>query len=162
MTGVIVVVCAAFGLAVSEANTEIKCLHTKGMQESAIIFSVEVAGQAYNQTNKFVYLGGTSTTMPTCPSGSTGAYATHGAASGSIPSSCTADRAFFLSSKCGHQEPRYSIQYCTVASRDPARVPLRHAAPSPAQLSDSLHRLAKEQSHRPPDFLSEHSYQDEK
>ena len=37
---------------------------------------------------------------------------------------------------------------------EPARVPLRHAAPSPSQLPDLLHRLAKEQSHRPSDFLS--------
>ena len=31
---------------------------------------------------------------------------------------------------------------------EPARVPLRHAAPSPPQLPDSLHWLAKEQSRR--------------
>ena len=45
---------------------------------------------------------------------------------------------------------------------EPARVPLRHAAPSPSQVLDSLHRLAKAQSRRPPDFLSGHAYQDEK
>ena len=33
---------------------------------------------------------------------------------------------------------------------EPARVLLRHAVPSPLQLPDSLHRLAKEQSRRPP------------
>ena len=44
----------------------------------------------------------------------------------------------------------------------PARVPLRHAAPSPPQVLDSLHRLAKAQSRRPPDFLSRHAYQDGK
>ena len=54
----IVVVCAAFGLAVSEAKTEIMCLRTKVMPESIAIFSVEAAGQVYNQTNEFVYLGG--------------------------------------------------------------------------------------------------------
>ena len=32
---------------------------------------------------------------------------------------------------------------------EPARVPLRHAAPSPPQVLDSLHRLAKAQSRRP-------------
>ena len=63
--------------------TKIMCLHAKGVPESTAIFNVEAAGQVYNQTNEFVYLGGTSTTMPTCPSRSTGAYATHGAASGS-------------------------------------------------------------------------------
>ena len=45
---------------------------------------------------------------------------------------------------------------------EPARVPLRHAAPSPPQVLDSLHRLAKAQSRRPPDFLSRHAYQDGK
>ena len=43
---------------------------------------------------------------------------------------------------------------------EPARVPPRHAAPSPPQLPDSLHRLAKERSRRPPDFLSGHAYED--
>ena len=56
--GVIVVVCAAFGLTVSEANTEIICLRAKGMPESTAIFNVKAAGQVYNQTNEFVYLGG--------------------------------------------------------------------------------------------------------
>ena len=56
--GVIVVACAAFGLTVSEAKTEITCLRTKGMPESTATFSVEAAGQMYNQTNEFVYLGG--------------------------------------------------------------------------------------------------------
>ena len=58
MMGVIVVVCAAFGLAVSEAKTEIMCLRAKRVLESTAIFSVEAAGQVYNQTNEFVYLGG--------------------------------------------------------------------------------------------------------
>ena len=50
-------VCAAFGLTVSEAKTEIICLRTKGMPESTATFSVEVASQVYNQTNEFIYLG---------------------------------------------------------------------------------------------------------
>ena len=58
MMGVIVVVCAAFGLTVSEAKTEIMCLHAKGMPEFTDTFSVEAADQVYNQTNEFVYLGG--------------------------------------------------------------------------------------------------------
>ena len=58
MMGVIVVVCAAFGLIVSEANTEIMCLRAKGMPESTATFSVEAAGQVSNQTNEFVYPGG--------------------------------------------------------------------------------------------------------
>ena len=58
MTGVIVVMCAAFDLTVSEAKTEIMCLRAKGMPESTATFSVEAAGQVHNQTNEFVYLGG--------------------------------------------------------------------------------------------------------
>ena len=57
MKGVIVVVCAAFGLTVSEAKTEIMCLRAKEMLESTTKSSVEAAGQGYNQTNEFVYLG---------------------------------------------------------------------------------------------------------
>ena len=58
MMGVIVVVCASFGLTASEAKTEIMCLRAKGMPESTATFSVEAAGQVYNQTSEFVYLGG--------------------------------------------------------------------------------------------------------
>ena len=56
--GMVVVVCAAFVLTVSEAKTEIVCLRTNGMAESTATFSVEAAGQVYRQTNEFVYLGG--------------------------------------------------------------------------------------------------------
>ena len=55
----IVVACAAFGITVSEAKTEIVCLRAKGMPESTAIFSVEAAGQVYNLSNELVYLGGT-------------------------------------------------------------------------------------------------------
>ena len=41
------VVCAAFGLTVSEAKPEIMCLRAKGMPESTAIFSVEAAGQVW-------------------------------------------------------------------------------------------------------------------
>ena len=37
---------------------------------------------------------------------------------------------------------------------EPVRVPLRHGAPSPPQVPDSLNRLAKEQSHRSLAFVS--------
>ena len=98
---VIAVVCVAFGPTVSEAKTEIMYLLTKRMPESTAIFSVKAADQVYSPTNEFVYLGATSTTMPTCPSRSIGAYATHGAISGSTSSNCTTDRALPSSSKSG-------------------------------------------------------------
>ena len=89
MMDVIATVCAAFRLTVSDAKTEIMCLRTRGMSDAAATFSVEAADQVYKQTHEFVYFGGTSTTTPTCRSRSTGAYATRGATSGSIPSNCT-------------------------------------------------------------------------
>ena len=58
MMGVIVVVCAAFGLTVSEAKTEIMRLRAKGMPESTATFSVEAADQVYSLMNEFVYLRG--------------------------------------------------------------------------------------------------------
>ena len=58
MMDVIVTVCAAFGLTVSEAKTEIMCLRTRGMSDAASTFSVEASGQVYKQTHDFVYLGG--------------------------------------------------------------------------------------------------------
>ena len=58
MTGVVVVVCAAFNLTVSDAKTEIMCLRAKGRPKSTAIFSAEASGQVYNQTNEFVHLGG--------------------------------------------------------------------------------------------------------
>ena len=58
MMEVIVVVCAAFGLTVWKAKTEIMRLRAKGMSESTTTLSVQATGQVYNQTNEFVCLGG--------------------------------------------------------------------------------------------------------
>ena len=58
MMGVIVVVCAALGLTVSEAKTKIMCLRASGMPKSTATFSVQAAGKVYNQANEFVYLEG--------------------------------------------------------------------------------------------------------
>ena len=58
MMEMIVVVCAAFGLMVSKAKTEIMGLRAKGMPESTATFSIEAAGQVCHQTNEFVFLGG--------------------------------------------------------------------------------------------------------
>ena len=51
-------ICHHHGTPRSEAKTEIMCLRVKGMPESTATFTVEAAGQMYNQTNEFVYLGG--------------------------------------------------------------------------------------------------------
>ena len=58
LMAVIVVVCSAFDLTESEAETKIMCLRAKGMPESTATFSVEAAVQVYNQMNEFVYLEG--------------------------------------------------------------------------------------------------------
>ena len=52
---VIVTACAAIGLMVSEAKTEIMCLQTK--VGGHVPFAVTAAGQVYEQTVEFVYLG---------------------------------------------------------------------------------------------------------
>ena len=47
----IVVVCATFGLIVSDAKIDIMCLCTKGMPEPIAVFNIEGVDQVYNQTN---------------------------------------------------------------------------------------------------------------
>ena len=54
MMGVIMIVCAAFCLTVSEVKTEIMCLRAKGMPESTATFSVEATGQVYIQPDERV------------------------------------------------------------------------------------------------------------
>ena len=161
--GVIVVVCAAFGLTVREAKTEIiVCLRTKGCRSPPPYSAKRQRARWTTKPTSSYTSGGTSTTMPTCPSRSTGAYATHGAASVSTPLNCTADLAFPSSSKPDAKSRGNRDNAVRLRHEGPAREPLRHATPSPSQLPDSLNRLAKEQSCRSPDFLSGHAYQDRK
>ena len=157
MMGVIVVVCAAFGLTVSETKIEIMCLRTKGMPEATAIFSVEAAGQVYNQTNEFVYLGGN---------------VNHNA------NLSTEVNLHIHNAWCSSR--KYTLELYDRPSA-PLEVKIRmlraevlettlygcvtwsprvchHDMLSPPQLSDSLHRLAKERLCRPPDFVSQHAY----
>ena len=151
--------CAAFGLTVSEAKTEIMCLRAKWMPESTAAFSVKAAGHVYNQTNEFVCLGGNFNQ--------------------NADLSIEVDRCVQLPEvhprtvRPTERSPRAqnpdaksqgtrnnAVRLCHV---EPARVPLlRHAAPSPPQVLDSLYRLAKAQLRRPPDFLSVYASQDGK
>ena len=143
-------------------NTVYMCSRAKGMPESTAIFGVDAAGQVYNQTNEFYTSGGTSTTTPTCPSRSTGAYATHGSVSGSTPRTVRPNERSPQAHNPEAKSPRTRDNAVRLRHVEPARVPLRHAAPSPPQVLDSLHRLAKAQSCRPPDFRSGHAYQNGK
>ena len=158
--GVIVVVCVVFGLTVSEAKTEIMCLRAKGMPDSTATFSVEATGQVYNQTNEFVYLEGNVTYIADLSI----------EVDRRIRDAWCSFRKYTLELYDRQCSPRAQtpdaksrstrdnvVWLCHV---EPAHVPLRHAALSPPQVLDSPHRLAKAQSHRPPDFLSEHAYQD--
>ena len=144
-------------------KTEIMCLRAKGMPESTATFNIEAAGQVYNQTNEFVYLGGNVNQN----------------ADLSIEVDrrvrnawCSFRKYTPRTVRPTERSPRAQnpdaksrgTRDNAVGLRDvePARVPLRHAAPSPPQVLDSLHRLAKAQSRQPPDFLSGHASQDGK
>ena len=62
------------------------CVYSRrGCRSPPAIFSVEQRARSRTKRTRSYTSGGTSTTMSTCPSRSTGAYATHGAASGSTP-----------------------------------------------------------------------------
>ena len=162
MIGVIVIVCAAFGLTVSEAKTEIISLRAKGMPESTATFIVEAAGQVFNQTNEFVYLGGR---QPKCrpihrgrPARTQRMVQLPEVHPRTVRPTERSPRAQNPDAKSrGTRDNSVRLRHV-----EPARAPLRHAAPSPPQVLDSLHRLAKAQSRRPPDFLSGHASQDGK
>ena len=156
---VVVVVCAAFGLTVSEAKTEIMFLRAKGMPESTAIFSVEAAGQVYNQTNEFVSLGGN---------------VNHNAnlsmeVDRRIRNAWCSFRRYTLKLYDRPSAPlelkirilRAEVLETMLYGCVTWSLPLRHIAPSPPKVLDLLHWLAKSQSRRPPDFLSGHAYQDE-
>ena len=94
--------------------------------------------------------------MATCSSRSTDAYATHGLQLPEVHPRTV--RPTERSPRAQNPDAKSrGTRDNAVRPRhvEPARVPLRHAAPSPPQVLDSLHRLAKAQSRRPPDFLSD-------
>ena len=155
--GVIVVVSTGFGLTVSEARTDTMCLRGKGMPESTAIFSVESAGQVYNQPR--------GERHPQCRPVHRGRPA-HTQRMVQLPEvhpqtlrpTERSPRAQNPDAKNrGTRDNAVRLRHV-----EPARLPLRHTAPSPPQVLDSLHWLAKAQSRRPPDFLSRHAYQDGK
>ena len=157
MLGVIVVVCAAFGLTVSEAKTEIMCLRAKGMPESTATFSVEAAGHVYNQTNELYTSGETSN---------------HNT-DRRIRNAWCSFRKYTLELYDRPGAPlELKIRMLRVEALEtrlygcvtwsPRACHHDTLAPSPPKVLDSLHRLAKAKSRRPPDFLSGHAYQDGK
>ena len=144
---------AAFGLTISETKTEIMCLRAKGMPESTATFSVEAARQVYNQTKEFVHLG---KHQPQCrpvhrgrPAHTQRVVKLPEVHPRTVPPTERSPRTQNPDAKSRGTRDN-AVRLGRV---EPARVPLRHAAPSPPQVLDSLHRLAKAQSRRPP-FLS--------
>ena len=139
MMGVIVVFCTAFDLTVSEAKTEIVCLRTKGMPKSIAIFSEEAAGQVYSQTNEFVYLGGDvnhnadlSIEVDRRMRNAWCSFRKYTLELYDRPSAALELKIRMLRAEV--------FETMRLRHMEPARVPLRHTAPSPPQVSDSLHR----------------------
>ena len=139
---VVVVVCAALDLTISEAKTESMCLRTKGMSESTstAMLSLEAAGQVY----KFVHLGGNvnhnadlSIEVDRCIHTQRMVQLPEINARTVRPTE-RSPRAQNLDAKSrGTRDNAVKLRHV-----EPARVPLQHATPSPPQLPDSLHRLA--------------------
>ena len=73
MMAVIVEVCGAFSLTVSEKKTEIMQMSIPHGLVTPI--TINAAGQHYRQTASFIYLGGAVTETPTCRSRSTDGFA---------------------------------------------------------------------------------------
>ena len=139
------------------------CLRTKGIPESTTIFSVEAAGQVYNQTNRFVYLGGGHQPQRRPVHRGRAAHTQRIVQLREVhPRTVQLTECFPQARNPNAKIQRTRDIALRLRNVEPTRVPLRHAAPSPSQLPDSLHRLAKEQSHRPPYFLSRHPTEDGK
>ena len=162
MMEVIVVVCGVWPRTVLEAKTEIMRLRAKGMPESTAIFSVEVAGQVHNQTNECVYLGRNVNHNPDLSI----------EVDRHIRNAWCSFRKYTLEL---YDRPSAPLEFKIRMLRAEVLETMLYgrvtwsprachfdAAPSPLQLLDSLHRLVKAQSRRPPDFLSGHAYQDGK
>ena len=158
---------------VSEAKTEIMCLRAKGMPESTATFSVEAAGQVYNQTSEFVYLEGNvnynvdlSIEVDRRIRNAWYSFRKYTLELYDRPSAPLELKIRMLRAEvlalygCVTWSP-CACHYDTLHRLAKATT-IRCVTWSPPEVLDSLHRLVKAQSRRPPDFLSGHAYQDEK
>ena len=153
MMGVIVVVCAAFGLTVSEAKTEIIGVHRHIQPRGS--------GPGVQRDERVCIPRGKC--QPKC-------RPVHRSRPARTQRMIQLPEVHPRTVRPTERSPRAQnpdaksrgtrdLWLCHV---EPARVPLRHAVLSPRHVLDSLHRLAKAQSRRPPDFLSEYASQDGK
>ena len=160
---------------VSEAKAKIMCLRAKGMPESTATFSVEAAGQVYNQTSEFVYLEGNvnynvdlSIEVDRRIRNAWCSFRKFTLELYDRPSAPLELKIWMLRAEvletmlygCVTWSP-CACHYDTLHRLAKATT-TRCVTWSPPEVLDSLHRLAKAQSRRPPDFLSGHAYQDEK
>ena len=161
--GVIVVVCAAFGLTVSEAKTETHALTCEG--DAGVHRHIQRRGSGPSvQPDERVCIP-RGKRQPKC-------RPVHRSRPASTQRMVQLPEVHPRTVRPTERSPR--AQNPDAKSRgtrdnavrlrhvEPARVPLRHAAPSPPQVPDSPHRLTKAQSRRPSDFLSGHASQDGK
>ena len=111
-------------------------LSTKEIPESTTIFSIEAAGQTYNHNDADLSIE----------------------VNPRIRNAWCSFRMYTLKLDDRSSAPlklkmrmlksrRTRANAVRLSHVEPARVPLQHAAPSPLQLPESLHRLTKEQSH---------------
>ena len=158
MMGVIIVVCAAFGLNVSEAKTEVMCLRTEGMH-----IQRRGSGSGVQPDERVRIPWGER--QPQCQPVHRGRPA-HTQRMVQLPELHPRTvRPTERSPRAQHSDAKSRgtrDNAVRLPHLEPAGMPLQHAAPSPPQVLVSLNRLAKAQSRRPPDFLSGHTYQDGK
>ena len=152
---VFVVLCAALGFTVAKVKTEIMCLRAQGMPESNRHIQRRGSGPGVQPDERVCTPRGER--QPQCRPVHRGRPA-HTQRMVQLP------EVHPLTVRPTERSPR--AQNPDAKSRgtrdnavrlrhvESAHVPLRHAAPSPPKVHDSLHRLAKAQSRRPPDFLS--------
>ena len=131
LVGVVVVFCTAFGLTVSEAKTEIVCLRTKGVSDYIAIFSEEAAGEVYSQTNEFIYLGGDvnhnvdqSTEVDRRMRNTWCSFRKYTLELYDLPSAALELEIRMLIAEV--------LEIMRLRHMEPARLPLRHTAPSPS------------------------------
>ena len=142
------------------------CLSTEEMPEASAIGSVEAAGQVYNQTNEFVYLGenfnhNVDLSIEVDPR-IRNAWCSFQKYTLELYDRPSAP----LKLKIREMLLRAEVlrQCCTVdASRGAqARATTTRCVKSITTSPDSLHRLVNEQSHRQPGFQSGHPHEDGK
>ena len=112
------------------------------MSDSIAIFSEEAAGEVYSQTNEFVYLGGDfnhnvdqSTEVDRRMRNTWCSFRKYTLELYDRPSAALELKIRMLRAEV--------LEIMRLRHMEPARLPLRHTAPSPPQVPDSLHRLAK-------------------